>query len=334
MGTSNFLAWDAPGVNIESDAQYAADALRTNGAPVGAILPSETFNKFAMQVSTFAAAFGEMMAAKGFSTSDANQNALAAVLANLITTADQKSTLTLVPYSPSITLNMAASTGFFIELNGNVTISAITGSVGGELLMLMYQQNAAGGNTVILPLNFVGAAPPDPTPNALSVQLFAIDSVTGVNRAVGPLISGNGLFYSSNVSLTGPVNIGSLKIAGAAEDGYVLTGNGTSFVPIAPLASGLGWTTLPNGDIQQYGSIALATGGATASSTVTFPIKFPNSVKSIIVTPDSLPGTSTNLLATSAVNRSTSGFTAFANTGFSNQPINDAVNADWVAVGN
>lgn len=87
-GTTNFQQWNPTGANQENDAAYTADAQRLGGAPVNAIWPSPTANKALYQFSTFITAFGQMMAAKGYNTSDANLAALVAALANVQTAAD------------------------------------------------------------------------------------------------------------------------------------------------------------------------------------------------------------------------------------------------------
>lgn len=406
MANTNALQWNSAAVNQETDSQYASDPQRTGGAGTDSILPSATFNKFAYNVSTYVAALGQMMANKGFSTSDADLSVLTAAFSNLLTTADQKAALTLVPYSPTPTLNAATSNGFYMPLSGNSAVQSIALMTGGQVVGIIYQQDSVGGRVVTFPSSYYGLSTPDPAPNSVSVQFLTFDSYSNTVQALGPLVSSNGIFVSgggnfsgsviaeaanfasvldcngtanvtgsvnsgsvhtgalsaaaitatsisltqavsaasaaiagalsaASTSVSGLLNTGSLQIGGSAPAGTVLTGNGTSFVPLAPtvLASGPGWTTLPNGDIQQYGSIAMPTVGYTSTANVVFPRTFPNGVKSIVVTPDNVPGTSTNLLATSAINRTLSGFTAYANTGFSDQPISYGVNVDWVAVG-
>jgi hypothetical protein len=88
MATTNFLPFNPSLINAEDDATYLADALRTGGAPVDALIPSPLFNKLMAQPSMFAAAFCEALVGKGISTSDANFTNLIAALANVLTTAD------------------------------------------------------------------------------------------------------------------------------------------------------------------------------------------------------------------------------------------------------
>jgi hypothetical protein len=93
-GSTNFIQWNPNGVNQEDDAAYAADSLRSAGAPTNAIYPSPTANKSFFQWSTFIAAFASMLATKGYSPNDGSAdpptsiNNLAAVLANVMTQAD------------------------------------------------------------------------------------------------------------------------------------------------------------------------------------------------------------------------------------------------------
>lgn len=87
-GSNNFLQWNANKTNQETDTQYNADALRVGGAVLNAIFPSALANKAFYQWSTFVAAFAQMMADKSYNLSDADFNALKAVLANVLTTED------------------------------------------------------------------------------------------------------------------------------------------------------------------------------------------------------------------------------------------------------
>jgi hypothetical protein len=221
-GSSNFLQWNPAQVNQETDSAYAADAQRTGGAQVNIPAPSATLNKLFYQTSTFCAAFGEMMANKGYVVSDASESVLAAVLANILTDADQLPTIITVGYSPTPNFNAGAATGFQMTLAGNITASTVSGVIPGQLLAFYFKQDATGGRTVSWPSSFVGALAPDPTPNAMSLMLFRVD-LSGVPRAVSPLISNNGTFV-------GPLSASSITLAAGAPAGSHLIGTGTSFV--------------------------------------------------------------------------------------------------------
>ena len=84
MPTSNFLQFNPTQANQENDAAYTADPTRSGGAGVGAIWPSSSANKTLYQLSTFVTAFAQMMVGKGFSMSDADVNALALELSNIV----------------------------------------------------------------------------------------------------------------------------------------------------------------------------------------------------------------------------------------------------------
>src|ERR1035438_10135815 len=89
MAITNFLQWDGTGSNMESDTQYSQDTQRSNGFVSGpSIWPSLLANKTLYQLTTFQAAYCQMLVAKGYSTSDANIATLATVLANILTQAD------------------------------------------------------------------------------------------------------------------------------------------------------------------------------------------------------------------------------------------------------
>jgi len=93
-GSNNFKQFNPNKNNQEDDATYLADSFRADGAAPG-IFNKEVFNKFAYQMSSFVAAMGEMLSAKGYAVSDADFNALKAVLANVMTAVDKIPTAAL-----------------------------------------------------------------------------------------------------------------------------------------------------------------------------------------------------------------------------------------------
>lgn len=249
MATSNFLQWNNAAINQEDDAEYLVDSQRVGGAPVTGIAPSKTMNKFYYQVSTFVAAFGAMMAAKGFSVSDADIGVLQAVLANISTSADFRPLITTLGYSP--TPNFAANTadGFQFPLNGNVTSSTISGQTPGQAIAFYLSQDATGGRTIVWPTNFFGMTQPDPTPNAMSLFLVRVDNGGNVH-AVTTSTSSDDLTTFNNVliaaaTIQGIADIATLKLAGAAPNGFALVGDGTSYVPTA-IVSQSGQVAVPS----------------------------------------------------------------------------------------
>jgi hypothetical protein len=99
MAATNFLQWNPGQANQETDPSYVADPSRTGGAATGAIFASPLANKLFYQLTTFVAAFSNMLVAKGYSPNDANIATLAALLANVITAAD----LAALNYLPTAT---------------------------------------------------------------------------------------------------------------------------------------------------------------------------------------------------------------------------------------
>jgi hypothetical protein len=81
-GSSNFLQWNPDKNNQQTDGQYIADAMRSNGAESG-VCPSVMDNKFRYQVSIMVAALGQVLSNKGFTVSDADLTALITVLTNI-----------------------------------------------------------------------------------------------------------------------------------------------------------------------------------------------------------------------------------------------------------
>ncbi len=108
-GSTNFKQWNPALANIQSDAAYEADTMRSGGAIDGVYEP-ELHNKFAYQVSAMVAAIAQSLAAKGFVVEDGsagttghNFSALVAVLANILTTADAIDADTLNGHASSVT---------------------------------------------------------------------------------------------------------------------------------------------------------------------------------------------------------------------------------------
>ena len=318
MATTNFLQWNPNAINQETDAEYAADAQRSGGVIVDDLAPSLTMNKFYYQVSTFVAAFCQMMAqSKGLTNSDADLATLSSVLSNIVFSGEQLANIVSVAYSPTPVFNAGTSSGFQMTLTGNITSSTIEGVAPGQLLAFCFLQNAAGGYTVSWPARFSGALQPDPTPNAFSIILFRAD-LSGALHAVSPMISNN---YTS---------LNALTLAAGAPIGAVLTGNGSIYAPVANggFTSGNNsngyWVKDPTGHIRQWRNSVTITGHP---SPVSFPISFVNassiSVQINEIGPD---GTYFQIYMNSAAPPTVSGFSV-AGVSFSG-PINLCWTAD------
>ena len=173
MPTSNFLQFNPTQANQENDAAYTADPTRSGGAGVGAIWPSDSANKTLYQASTFVAAFGQMLAARGFSNSDASLETLQAVLANIVLTGDILAGIATVAWSLTPNFNCATSNGFSLTLSGNPTLT-VSGASPGQLIAFVLIQDATGGRTVTYPSNVKGGLQPNPAANSTTVQLFEV----------------------------------------------------------------------------------------------------------------------------------------------------------------
>jgi hypothetical protein len=232
-----FIQFNPAAVNQETDAQYLEDSQRAGGYGVDNPVPSPLLNKATYQPTTFCTAFNDMMLAKGYTLDDSDVNVLAAVLANVITDADLEPNVIVAAYSPTPTFNAADANGFQMTLAGNITASSISGVSPGQLIAFYFAQDATGGRTVSWPSGFIGALQPDPAANAVSIQMFRAD-LSSVPRAVTDMVSNNGIFTgamnATSLTTTGLVNAATLTVASAAPSGQVLTGNGTSYVPVAP----------------------------------------------------------------------------------------------------
>ena len=216
-GTTNFQTWDEPLNNIETDAQYTSDTLRSAGITTGALLPSATLNKLYLQSSIFPAAFCAMMANKGFSTSDQDFTNLVAVLANVKTSADFLQSIEVVPYATSVVLDCAVSLEFWLTLTGAVSSSTLTNVQAGNLILIAISQNATGGWTFVWPSNISSPGAVCPQPLSTSVQLFIALSGSVIVPATpmlwitpsGTVLPGNAAVVvnvSANGTVSGPFN--------------------------------------------------------------------------------------------------------------------------------
>ena len=326
MATTNFEQWNSAALNQETDAEYLADTQRIGGVTTGSLAPSYTMNKFYYQASTFIAAFGQMLATKGYTNSDSSVATLAAVLANVVTESDLASNIVALSFSPTPSFNAASSNGFQMTLSGNITASTISGVTPGQLLAFYFVQDSVGGRTVSWPSSFVGALQPDTAAASVSVMLFRAD-LGDIARAVTPMVSNNGVFISALIAT-------SVTLASGAPVNQVLTGNGTSFVAAAApgFTSGSNafgyWEKNPNGRITQWQNQVVLTGSPSPDVTVNFPVEFTNLA-------------SINVSLTSQINGSTPGGTLVISSsapismsGFMvHQQTNTSQIMNWIATG-
>lgn len=186
-GSTNFLVWNATMANQESDAAYVADTLRTNGAGLDGIFPSQTANKAFYQWSIMCAALAQMLANKGYTISDASFNNLVAALANIETTADQKPNLVTVSYGNAVTFDNSLSNGFYLKLQGSVVSSSLINVAPGNRLLFSIQQNSNGGYTFAWPMNVINPGTVDTGANATSIQEFVVHPDYTVHP-IGPMV--------------------------------------------------------------------------------------------------------------------------------------------------
>lgn len=342
MATTDFLQFNNPALNQQTDAEYLADSTRAGGFGTDAIVPSPLLNKILYQSSTFIAAFGQMMAAKGYNTSDADISVLAAVLANIITSADQLPNILTIGFSPTPAFNFALTNGYQMTLSGNITSSTASGLTPGQLIAFYFVQDGVGGRTVTFPASFTGGSQPDPTASVSSVILFRVD-LGGTARAVTPFLSVNGTFGTSG-TFSGNVSVGSLQIGGVAPASKILVGDGTHYSPqdylVTRNANGTFMKT-PDGAggfiYEAWGIVnAPATGGRQASVAITFPLSFPG-VPVLVVAGGSSPAVGHNdSMTVYSDSISASGATAWlncaVNIGGSGAPgLNSSVPVHWHA---
>lgn len=159
------------------------------------------------------------------------------------------------------------------------------------------------------------------TQGAATNYLFAaIDSGGNVNF----YIQANGHIEGASLHLSGLADVGSLKVAGAAPLGQVLTGDGTTYVPLSP-AVGVGIVTTRNANgtfVQSpdgaggfnytaWGTVnAAVTGGRFTTATIVFPANFPGNPVVTITPNGHSDGSGQNALTSNINGLSPAGCTA------------------------
>lgn len=232
MATTNVQQWNPGAANQENDAAYLADSQRAGGATDPSLFDAALANKAFYQWSTYLEGLFTAFANKGFTTSDSNLSTLTATCANFLTTADLLPAVQVVSYAATLTLNAATANGFYIKAMSGALSFTFTGLSSGQVVAMYYQQDGSGGRVVTYPSNMVGAAQPDPAPNAVSLQLFGYDTTTGLLRAFGPLVSANGALFPFKLTTA------QLTLSSPGTAGQVLTNVGGVFIPVSvPLAA-------------------------------------------------------------------------------------------------
>ena len=329
MGSSNIQLWNPTFTNTDSDSEYTADPQRTGGAPNGSVFPSKTGNKVLCQTTAIDYSIGQFLAGKGFNIVDSDPIGIIAALNSLFAGVPGRSSLQVVSYSPSLSLDASKYIGFQISLSGNVNISISGQSVGDRIAFILIQ-DSVGGRTVTWPLNFKGFVQPSPLANDASIQIGEVLS-DYTFRNISPNISSTGM-NNIPIGASSPStgNFSTLKVASAAPNGQVLTGNGTSYVPqslpVVPSytsgSSSLGyWEKNPNGKLTQWGN-AQANGN---SISVTFPMDFTDS-SSIIVSLTSVDFGTYPIRDSVYLQSQTIGY-------FTAGTAGSTINVNWIAVG-
>jgi hypothetical protein len=122
-GSSNFLVFNPTCANQELDATYSADVTRTGGIVFDQTMSSLLANKLMYQVSVGVAGLMAAMANKGFNPNDGNGDPapalanLAAVMANVLTTADYSSIIAAV--FPGVAFNFTLGGSSYLKMGSN-----------------------------------------------------------------------------------------------------------------------------------------------------------------------------------------------------------------------
>jgi hypothetical protein len=296
-GSSNFLQWNPTASNQENDSAYLADTTRTGGAVNDQYFVSPLGNKLFYQLSTAIAALMGMLAAKGYTVSDASLSTLQSTLACLLTTNDIRGNLQQLSYSVTQNLNESLYLGWQIALAGNTTLTT-TGAVAGDRIALLFVQNATGGYTVTYPSTFYGALQPDPAANAISLQIFEVDAALNYHAST-PMVSATSMFAPNPPTSTDSTQ----RIATTSWVQNLLTGLTGFVVSLGPN----GYIQFPSwigAPILQWGQVNTDINAGTLP--VSFSKTFPSACYAVNVTTHSATDRITYVVYSSVT---TSGFT-------------------------
>lgn len=305
MPSTNFQQWNPGQANQESDAAYTADSQRSGGAAASSIFQSALANKLFYQVTTWVVAMATMLQGKGFSTSDADVAALAAVLANLLTTADIRTAYVAVSYSAAPAYDLSKGDAFGITLAGNIA-PTFTNAIAGQLVTLFFTQDGVGSRTVSWPSNVQGGLQPVTSPGIQSRQTFMCFADNSLRAITG---------MQSDIGLDG-TPIGQSKPAAANFTTPTAGDNSQKAATTAFLRLGAAWAFNANNGYLQLpaflGGLIIQWGylsGVGASQAVTFPIPFPTKCVSLAI---EVIGSTARVL-TATASPSTTGFNASSN---------------------
>lgn len=185
-GSSNFQQWNPSQNNQEADADYLSDPQRVNGAANPSVFPSRTANKVFFQSSTFAAAFGAALAAKGYVVSDNDLGMLQVILSEIFTSQDYVP-IAVTGAAPVCNLASSQAPTFSETLSANISPTVTNVVSPGQRVTFIFTQDGTGGRTVTWPGNVLGGGDVDPTPGAVSIQQFIVFG--GVLRPLGAMTS-------------------------------------------------------------------------------------------------------------------------------------------------
>jgi hypothetical protein len=283
---TNFLQFNPGLYNAENDAAYTGDTLRSGGIPSAAIFPSPLANKLFYQLSTFIAAFSQMMVNKGYSPNDASISALTSVLMNVRCGSDFLQSIVTVPCSSSVVFNAGIAAQFDLTLTGNVASASITNQTAGQLLGFIISQDSTGGRSFVWPSILTSPGGICQVAGSTSIQYFVVRpngaiepitqmiwiTATGIRLATGPT------FFS--VASSGSVASGYdwvIEKADASSGGFTRTlytaiGNAGRQVTIKKM------------DVSPYNVVTLATfgGGQTIDGQANYPVSMQYNALTVI----------------------------------------------------
>lgn len=185
-GSTNFLQWNSGESNQETDAEYLADAQRTEGFQTNQKVPSPLLNKILYQSSTFVTAFANALVNAGYSPSDANLATLTDLIQAVL---GLNSGYESLAFTATPTWNATANSTFAMTLTGNVTGQTISGLVAGQLVTFIWTQDATGGWTVVYPATVYGASPVYAGAGSTTTQSFRADAAGNLWAISGAVVS-------------------------------------------------------------------------------------------------------------------------------------------------
>lgn len=183
------------GANVVPQVDFVGSSWQEQGFTAGIADPAEA-NKIWRQSSMVAACVANFIS-QVLNISVLDDGNIAALITNFLAAVQAVATgaaapkVVVVPFSANIQFDCSAGSSlipsFEVNLTGNTTLSVVNAKPG-QLVVMNFTQDGAGGHTVVFPANVNDAGTPDTTAGASCSQMFRVGSSNNL-YAISPMMT-------------------------------------------------------------------------------------------------------------------------------------------------